>query len=347
MKIHRALRVVSCVLLALLARAQPSSGADAAVEARQRYERAVELYAEGAFDAALVELERSAALRPSYRLFYNIGQVHLARHDYAAAREAYRQYLKQGGERVPRERRAAVQSEMERLASRVAVLHLVVDVRGAEVLIDGVMIGTTPLPGAVVLNAGLRRVVVQHPGYPPLIRQISLPGAMEDTLELRFVPRRAAESRGGELGRSPPRTPSGAGAAGSARQTDAAQPTPAQPTATPLDSVTSSRKPAMQWLGWGLTGALAAGAAVTGVLALSEGASLADRREQLGASHADLDASATRVRTLALVTDGLAVLALAAGGVTWWLGSNARGRVAPSPTAIGAGPSGIWVRSSF
>ncbi len=59
--------------------------ADPEVEARERYERALKLYEERAFDAALVELKLAAELRPSYKLLYNIAQVRLAMNDFAAA----------------------------------------------------------------------------------------------------------------------------------------------------------------------------------------------------------------------------------------------------------------------
>src|SRR3954452_22502455 len=91
-------------------------------EARERYDNAVKLYEEGAYDAALVELNRAAELRPSYKLYYNIGQVRYAMHDYAAAIDAYRRYLDQGGDKIPSSRREQVQKELNELAQRVAKL---------------------------------------------------------------------------------------------------------------------------------------------------------------------------------------------------------------------------------
>src|SRR4051812_184720 len=110
--------------------------ADAEREARERYDNAVKLYEEGAYDAALVELNRAAELRPSYKLYYNIGQVRYAMHDYAAASDAYRRYLEQGGDKIPSSRREQVQKELNDLAQRVAKLTIDVDVPGAEILID-------------------------------------------------------------------------------------------------------------------------------------------------------------------------------------------------------------------
>src|SRR3954469_396658 len=85
-------------------------------EARERYENAVKLYEDGAYDAALVELNRASELRPSYKIYYNIGQVRFAMHDYAAAMDAYRQYLDKGGDKIPAARRDQVQKELNALS---------------------------------------------------------------------------------------------------------------------------------------------------------------------------------------------------------------------------------------
>src|SRR6187431_3178059 len=124
---------------------------DADREARERYESAVKLYEEGAYDAALVELNRASELRPSYKLYYNIGQVRFAMHDYAAAMDAYRQYLSKGGEQIPPARRDQIQKELNTLVQRVAKLVIETDVPGAEVLIDDVVVGRTPLSAPVIV----------------------------------------------------------------------------------------------------------------------------------------------------------------------------------------------------
>src|SRR5688500_5007200 len=74
--------------------AAPATGApadDAAdpykVEARQRYDRGIRLYAEGEFALAVIEFERAYTLVPDYRVLYNIGQVRIQLAQYARARK--------------------------------------------------------------------------------------------------------------------------------------------------------------------------------------------------------------------------------------------------------------------
>src|SRR5262245_24707637 len=99
----------SLVLSTIPASAEaPASGdgsADRLREARGRFERGIELYEEGDMDAALVELRRAYELAPSYKLLFNIGQVHLQKSDYASALDAFERYLAQGGENVATKRR--------------------------------------------------------------------------------------------------------------------------------------------------------------------------------------------------------------------------------------------------
>ncbi|HEY6558122.1 MAG TPA: PEGA domain-containing protein [Polyangiaceae bacterium] len=321
---------------AQFAYAAPLHAADPEVEARERFDRAVKMYDEGNYDAALVEFQRAAALRPSFKLFYNMGQVRVALNDPAAALEAYRQYLAQGSDKVPAARRAQVQEEMKRLEQRVARLSVETDVPGAEVAIDDVSIGKTPLPAPVLVNSGSRRVQVRHPNYLPQSRVLSLAGGVQERATFRLA--EAAPSAAPVPAASP------------ASRSDG---TPATPPVT-----LENRGSSAVWIGWVVSGALAAGAAVTGVMALSENSDLEKRRDQFVKSRDDFDSDAKRVRTLAIVSDGLGMAALAAGGVTLWLtlkSDRPEGRAATASTEtsarrrlrVGVGPTGAVLRGSF
>src|SRR3954453_22607693 len=85
--------------------------ADAASEARARYERALKFYDDGVYDAALVELTRAYELKPSFRLIYNIAQTKLAMRDYAGAIESFQRYLREGGGQVGNDRVKSVSAQ--------------------------------------------------------------------------------------------------------------------------------------------------------------------------------------------------------------------------------------------
>src|SRR5688572_17796979 len=106
-------------------------------EARARYRRGIELFDDGDYRLALVELERAYAILPNYKVLYNIAQVHFQLNEYAKARAAFERYLKEGGMEIPASRRAEVEKELETLRTRVATISVQVNVSNAEVSVNG------------------------------------------------------------------------------------------------------------------------------------------------------------------------------------------------------------------
>lgn len=310
-------------------------GADPDTEARERYERAIKLYEDADFDGALVELERAYKLRPSYKLLYNIARVRFALNDYAAALKAYRQYLAEGGDKLPASRKDEVQTEIKKLERRVAKLKVEVDVDGAEIYVDDALVGTSPMTEPVLVNAGLRRIAVRHPEYSQQGRKVSIAGGDEEALSIQLKSAKPSTTA------APPPQPGG--------------PTPPPPTPGPSEEVVDEG--GSPWFGWVLTGVFAATAATTGVIALSANGSLADKRDSAGASADDLDTEAKRVRTLAIVTDVMIAATVITGGITLWLSmdddsdpaadAGMAHRRRGTSTQLGLGPNGVSLRMQF
>lgn len=325
--------------------------ADPEREARERYDNAVRLYEEGAYEPALVELNRAAELKPSYKLYFNIAQVRFAMNDYAAAMDAYRQYLEKGGDKIPAARREQVQKELNKLAQRVAKLTVEVDVPGAEILVDDALVGKSPLAAPLVVNSGIRRIAVRHPDYLPQSRRVTVAGNVEDRIAFSLLsPTTSSAPPSGKVPPSP--APSTAAAPAPASPARAAEPSAA---ARPPSSEKSSGSTAI-WVGWAVTGVLGASAAVTGIVTLSKNSSLQSDRDDATVSDEQFDDRSSQVRTLATVTDVLIASTLVAGGVSLWLTlgrdsreSAARARTLPPRPrwALGVQPRGVVLRSSF
>jgi tetratricopeptide (TPR) repeat protein len=118
---------------------------EAKEEAQRRFEQGKELYEENDFRGALIEFRRAYQLAPNFKLLYTIAQVYYQLQDYAAALQTFEKYLADGGREVPAARKTEVERELERLKTRVARVELTTNVAGAEVSVDDVDIGTTPL----------------------------------------------------------------------------------------------------------------------------------------------------------------------------------------------------------
>src|SRR5688572_22922150 len=153
--------IAFCLLLPTLARAQAGDGDDARNKASAHFRRGVELFQEEAYRASLAEFQRAYEIAPDYRLLYNIAQAKIEIHDYLGAAESYERYLSGGGDQIPADRRTEVDQALAALRERVASVEIAVNRPGAEVLIDDVKVGTSPLSGIVRINVGGHRVMAR------------------------------------------------------------------------------------------------------------------------------------------------------------------------------------------
>src|SRR5262245_43270875 len=108
---HKSIALLLTILIGLSGGplwAAPNGGAAAAApkkeptpaefeEAGRRYNRAIELFNEGSYDASLLEFRRSYELAPSYKILYNIALVNVQLNDYAQALNYFEQYMSEGG----------------------------------------------------------------------------------------------------------------------------------------------------------------------------------------------------------------------------------------------------------
>jgi len=158
-----------------------------AEEARAHHRRGLELYDEGDYRLALVEFERAYAIGKSFKVLFNIGQVHYQMASYARARVALERYLAEGGANIPEKRRADVAKDLAALRQRTATLSVTVNVEGAEVTIGDLVLGTAPLEKAIV-DAGTFRVQASRPGYLPKARVVTLAGGDVEAVHLELAP---------------------------------------------------------------------------------------------------------------------------------------------------------------
>lgn len=253
-------------------------------EARARFDRGLQLYADGDYQLALIEFDRAYLLVNNYRVLYNIGQVSIQLRRYARARQALEQYLQKGGVEIPDQRRQEVLLDIERLKSRTAHVAVVLSQQGAQILVDGAPVATTPLKEPLLLAAGKHSLQARAPGY--------------DTIEEHFV------------------------LAGGDRVTWKPQLTETKAPVVKVENrtIVVEKNPELGetwlWLGWGTTGVLALGAVTTGVLGLDAASDLEDLRNQTDPTPGELQDAQSRAKRMFLATDILLGGALLVGGAT-------------------------------
>jgi hypothetical protein len=269
------------------------------LEAKQRFDRGFELYEEGEYPLALIEFNRAYELVPNYRVLYNIGQVCIQLGQYANARRTLEEYLSKGGEGLAADRRAAVNKDLEMLRHRTAFLTISSNVEAAEVLVDDVSVGQTPLGPALLVDAGVHRVTLRRSGYLTRTSDVTLAGGDEQALSVAL-----------EL-------------------------QPEEKTTIVMREREIVDDSAKTWMiaGWITTGALAAGAIVTGIMGSSEADELEQLRGGLSSSYdegaptstpgsalaARIDDAKSNAQTLLLVSDVMSGAALIVGGLSLWV----------------------------
>ena len=163
------------------------SAANANVElARQHFRLGIESYRDGDLATALIEFKRAYAAAPSFRLLYNLGQVATELRDYPAAERYFTQYLEESRGKPDDARKQSVEGELAKVRMRIATLKIHSDMDGAEVLIDDVLVGKTPLSEPIRIGTGSRRISARLAGHAPLTQIIDAASGETVDLELHF-----------------------------------------------------------------------------------------------------------------------------------------------------------------
>lgn len=190
LKLHLSLGL--CALLSVAnaapAGAQDVENGDPVSLSRNHFDRGVEYVQDGDLKAALIEFKRAYAYSPNYRVLYNLGQVSNELREYIEAQNYYRRYLTDGANEIDAARRRDVEATITKLSSRIARIMLSSNIEGAELFVDDVPVGRSPLSEPVRVSAGARLVTAAVPGRPPISRSIEAAGGDTLTVQLDFPP---------------------------------------------------------------------------------------------------------------------------------------------------------------
>jgi hypothetical protein len=310
------LAVVVAASLTLAPRAAWAQPNDTVAEdAKSHFNAAVGLFREGDYRAALVEFRRAYDLSHNYRTLYNIAQAEYELQDYAAALRSFEKYLIEGGADIEPERRVAVKAEMKRLSARVAKLDIKSNVAGADVLVDDVVVGRTPLSEPLVVSAGRRKITIQKADMSPASRAVDVAGGDTQTVVLDLAPPKPVLPKNAVV--EPPREP--------------------PPSRTAL------------WLSLAATGALTGGAVVTGLLAVGAHDDAEAKLSARGVTAREVESAHSKTTNLALATDILGGAAIAMGIVTIVIAASGKnaGDETRASASISAGPGGAILRGRF
>jgi len=156
--------------------------------ARAHYEHGVQLANKGEYKAALEEFNAAYAASPHFAVLYNIGQAEVALGRPRRAIDALSKYLRDGKDDVPPPRRQQVQAQIAQLESIFASLTITTDPPGAQLTLDGLEVGRSPMDAPRRLAAGSHVVTASRPDGPVVTRVVFLAEGEQFTLTLTLPP---------------------------------------------------------------------------------------------------------------------------------------------------------------
>ncbi len=318
-RLVRALLVTLALAFTVAAVAPPVAHAQTAADKKKagdHFARGKELFNEGDYQGALVEFERAYKLAPNWRVLFNIGQVRYQLQDYPGAMTALEQYLEDGGADIPPERRAQVQSDIDRLRSRVAYVSVTVSEPGATVSIDDREVGVSPLLDKIAVSAGRRKVTAVVEGAPPATKFVDIAGGDSATVTLEIT-------RAG----SPSPTPSPAPEPGISEDEESG---------------------GLPWAAWALTAGFGAGALAFGLLALNAASDL-DSAKGRPTSKDELEADRDKVLGFSIATDVLLGATVVTAAISVYLTIAAATSAPGDDTSVGlrVTPNGVALEGTF
>lgn len=278
MRTRLALRGLGALAVTLAIAATPSLASADGDEAMQRFERGVQLYEAENYEGALVEFNAAYKSSANYKLLYNIAICQTALKDYATATETFNKYLAEGGAEIAEARKQDVKDRLSKLALNVTRVKVTTDApAGATVTVDDQSIGTTPLPESVAVKIGRRQFAITANGRTVTKTVDVNSGDQNAPINIVF----------------------------------------GQATTTTIEtSPAKGAAPSFPVVWWGITAALGAGAAVTGILAVNKRNDFEKDQATFGVSKSTLEDSRSSAQTLGIVTDALLVATVVGAGVS-------------------------------
>jgi hypothetical protein len=201
------------------------------VEAKERFEKGVALFKNADYEGALVEFKSAYESKPHFAVRYNISICLYKLHRYAEAQEEMEAYLEEGGDGIPGEKRQEIETILVELSSLVGTLKVTSNVEGAVLEVDGEALAALPMASPCRLDVGEYEISIVAEGYEPHTTTLVIPGGKAMEISVELV------ALPGDGAPAPKRKPVPGG---------------------------------VFWAGAGLSVALAAGAAVTGGLAMKK-----------------------------------------------------------------------------
>jgi hypothetical protein len=180
------------ILVALFAQTSPmNAGPDAKAKAKVLVNEGSALYQSGNYAGALEKFKEAHTIYASPKIWFNIGQANrdLGRFDDSLV--AFDKFLI-GASDASRETIADAQRAVDELRPKLGRVRIECQTPGAEVNIDGKVVGQAPLPEVIWAMPGRHQITALAAGASPAVETVNVVAGMESTVTLSPNPLPAA-----------------------------------------------------------------------------------------------------------------------------------------------------------
>jgi hypothetical protein len=165
----------------------PATTEAAAERARKLHIEGAKLFADGKYDQAYVAFVAAWALKKHPQIAGNLADCEMKLHKYRDAAEHYRFIVRNAsGDAQPAEQKQA-QERLAEAKGYIASVAVVVNVAGAEVLVDGATVGASPIADVVFLAPGRHTIECSHTGYAPAKETIDVVAGSKPTARVNMI----------------------------------------------------------------------------------------------------------------------------------------------------------------
>jgi hypothetical protein len=178
--------LVSLAILSVMIGAAPARAEDQDALVRQ----GVELRRQGKEQEALETFQRAAAIKKTPRVMAQVAFAEQALGQWVKAERDLKLALQAKNDPWIVKNRATIDEAMSAIASHLGSLEVWGTPAGAEVLVDGEVVGALPSSGAIRLRRGEVSITVRHAGYAEVTRSVEIGrGALtRENVDLHLLP---------------------------------------------------------------------------------------------------------------------------------------------------------------
>ncbi len=156
-------------------------------DAKADYESAKLLYVDGDFGGALMKFTSAHEKSSDVRLLWNIASCEKSQRHYANVLRLVRQYLQDGDAVLTASDKDEARALIAAIEPLTAMLKVSVDTPGADVYLDDVLVGQSPLEKSVTVDIGMRKVRVKKADYKEFAKEIPVGGSPEIAVQVALA----------------------------------------------------------------------------------------------------------------------------------------------------------------